>query len=98
MLQAVTAGMFRRSYADVFERRRALAAGCRCPRAAASRGTADSTYIRKPPFLEGMTMTPRRRPGHHRRARAGAARRQRHDRPHLAGRLDQGGQPGRAST
>ena len=32
--------------------------GCRCPRAAASRGTTDSTYIRKPTFLEGMTMTP----------------------------------------
>ena len=33
--------------------------------------------------------------GHRRCARAGRARRQRDDRPHLAGRLDQGGQPGR---
>ena len=32
---------------------------------------------------------------HPRRARAGGARRQHHDRPHLAGRLDQEGQPGR---
>ena len=31
---------------------------------------------------------------HHRRARAGAARRQHHDRSHFAGRLDQEGQPG----
>ena len=34
--------------------------------------------------------------GHRRRARAGGARRQRHDRPHLAGRLDQAGRPGGA--
>ena len=32
---------------------------------------------------------------HHRRARARAARRQHHDRSHLAGRIDQDGQPGR---
>ena len=86
--------MFRRSYADVFARRRALA-GLRCLRAAGSRGTRPSTYIRKPTFLEGMTMDAAAADGHHRRARAGAARRQRHDRSHLAGGLDQGRQPGR---
>ena len=55
----------------------------------------DSTYIRNPPFFEGLTLQPAPLDGHHRRARAGAARRQHHDRSHLAGRIDQEGQPGR---
>ena len=55
----------------------------------------DSTYIRNPPFFEGVTLQPAPLAGHHRRARAGAARRQHHDRSHFAGRLDQEGQPGR---
>ena len=55
MLKAVTADMFRRSYADVFggdERWRNL------PVAEGSRFEWDSnsTYVRKPTFLEGMTM------------------------------------------
>jgi aconitate hydratase len=55
MLKAVTAEMFRRSYADVFsgdERWQSLAV------AGGSRFAwdADSTYVRKPTFLEGMTM------------------------------------------
>ncbi len=56
---------------------------------------ADSTYIRQPPFLENLTREPTPLVGHPRRARAGGARRQHHDRPHLAGRIDQGRQPGR---
>ena len=55
MLKAVTADMFRRSYADVFrgdERWQGLAV------AEGSRFEWDSnsTYVRKPTFLEGMTM------------------------------------------
>jgi aconitate hydratase len=55
MLEAVTADMFRRSYADVFrgdERWQSLAV------AEGSRFAwdPDSTYVRKPAFLEGMTM------------------------------------------
>ena len=51
----------------------------------------DSTYVRRPPFFEDMPEGAVG-PGRHRgRARAGQARRQRHDRPHLAGRRDQGG-------
>ena len=55
MLRAVTADMFRRSYADVFkgdERWQGLSVP------AGSRFVWDpnSTYIRKPTFLEGMTM------------------------------------------
>ena len=57
MLRAVTKDMFRSSYSDVFkgdERWQALAVP------EGSRFTWDevSTYIRKPTFLEGMTMTP----------------------------------------
>ena len=49
--------MFRRSYADVFtgdERWQGLAV----PEGSRFAWEADSTYIRKPTFLEGMTMTP----------------------------------------
>jgi aconitate hydratase len=57
MLKAVTADMFRRSYADVFrgdERWQGLGV------AEGSRFQWDgsSTYVRKPTFLEGMTMEP----------------------------------------
>ena len=57
MLRAVNAEMFRKSYADVFtgdERWQEL------PVPAGNRFQWDdgSTYIRKPTFLEGMTMTP----------------------------------------
>ena len=57
MLKAVTADMFRRSYADVFrgdERWQGLGV------AEGSRFQWDgsSTYVRKPTFLEGMTMQP----------------------------------------
>lgn len=57
MLKAVTAEMFRKSYADVFngdERWRGLSI------AEGSRFEWDdaSTYIRKPTFVDGMTMTP----------------------------------------
>src|SRR6187399_2632510 len=57
MVKAVTAGMFRRSYASVYtgdERWR----GLKVPEGSRFEWEADSTYIRKPTFLEGMTMTP----------------------------------------
>ena len=57
MVKAVTAGMFRRSYASVFtgdERWR----GLQVPEGSRFAWEDDSTYIRKPTFLEGMTMTP----------------------------------------
>ena len=62
---------------------------------AVRRGTVDSTYIRNPPFFDGLTMEPAAQTRPARRARPRAARRQRHDRSHLAGRLDSGRQPGR---
>jgi aconitate hydratase len=56
MMRSVTADMFRKSYAEVFE------GDERWQRLAVPEGNrfvwdADSTYIRKPTFLEGMTMT-----------------------------------------
>jgi aconitate hydratase len=56
MIRAVTSEMFRKTYADVFEgderwRRLSIPEGNRFEWAA------DSTYIRKPTFLEGMTMS-----------------------------------------
>src|SRR5262245_19252152 len=55
MLKAVTADMFRRSYADVFRgderwQNLGVAEGSRFA------WDANSTYVRKPTFLEGMTM------------------------------------------
>src|SRR5688572_14735702 len=55
MLRAVTADMFRRSYAEVFtgdDRWQGLAV----PEGNRFEWDSDSTYIRKPTFLEGMTM------------------------------------------
>ncbi|HEV8392690.1 MAG TPA: aconitate hydratase AcnA [Vicinamibacterales bacterium] len=57
MVKAVTAGMFRRSYASVYagdERWQ----GLKVPAGSRFVWEADSTYIRKPTFLEGMRMTP----------------------------------------
>jgi aconitate hydratase len=57
MLRAVTAEMFRRSYADVFagdQRWQKLDV----PEGSRFAWDETSTYIRKPTFLEGMTMTP----------------------------------------
>ena len=50
----------------------------------------ESTYIRNPPFFEGVTLDPTSALRHHRRAGAGDARRQRDHRPYFAGRLDPG--------
>jgi aconitate hydratase len=57
MTKAVTQEMFLRSYAEVFtgdERWRGLAV----PEGSRFAWEADSTYIRKPTFLDGMTMDP----------------------------------------
>ena len=55
----------------------------------------ESTYIRRPPFLDDVTGARPADRRHRGRARARAARRQRHHRPHLAGRqhprVDTGG-------
>ena len=68
----------------------------RCPRATATPGREDSTYVRRPSFLEDVPREPEPR-GDIEGARVlAAARRLGHDRPHLAGRLDQEGLAGGA--
>jgi aconitate hydratase len=55
MLKAVTADMFRRSYADVF-RGDVRWQNLPVPEGSRFAWDAESTYVRKPTFLEGMTM------------------------------------------
>ena len=64
----------------------ATSGGSRCrPRPATrSRGTRDSTYVRKPPYFEGMARDAGPGHRHRRRPGAGQARRLGHHRPHLA--------------
>ena len=94
MLSAVQSEMFRDKYAHVFdgdERWRSLPV----PTGERFDWDDDSTYIRNPPFFEDLTHEPAP-PADIRGARVLArARRQRHDRSHLAGRIDSGRQPGR---
>ena len=54
-----------------------------------------STYIQNPPYFHGMAKTPGRDQRHHRRARAGAAGRHDHHRPHQPGRFVQSLNSGR---
>ena len=89
--------MFSADYADVFagdERWQSLPT----PTGDTFAWDADSTYVRKPPYFEGMAAAAGAGHRHRRRPGAGQARRLGHHRPHLAGRLDQGRLPGRAST
>jgi aconitate hydratase len=55
MLKSVTADMFRRSYGDVF-RGDVRWQGLAVPEGSRFAWDGDSTYVRKPTFLEGMTM------------------------------------------
>ena len=57
MLKAVTADMFRRSYDDVFSGD-ARWQSLQVPEGSVFAWDNDSTYVRKPTFLEGMTMEP----------------------------------------
>ena len=75
--------------------RRELARAAGSRRATCFAWDADSTYVRQPPYFDGMTP----RAGARSRTSRGArclvdGRRLGHDRPHLAGRLDQARQPG----
>ena len=54
-----------------------------------------STYVRKPPYFDGMTMETDAGRRHRRRPGAREARRLGHDRPHQPGRQHQGRQPRR---
>ena len=93
----VKASSFRKRYADVF-------AGDRLWRKVETSGgltygwDSHSTYVQNPPYFVGMPRQPQRHRGCRGRAHPGPAGRQHHHRPHLARRLDQEGEPGRAST
>ena len=90
---SIGAEMFAESYADVFAGDAQWQA-LPTPEGDVFEWDADSTYVRKPPYFEGMPA--RAAAGHRHRGcpRPADARRLDHDRPHLAGRLDQGRQPG----
>ncbi len=93
MLSAVKSEMFQRQYANVFEgdeRWRSLPV----PTGNLFQWDQQSTYVRKPPFVEGISREPAPLTDIIERARARPARRQRDDRSHLAGRIDPGRQPG----
>ena len=93
----VTREEFEAAYADVFEgdaRWQALAA----PAGQVFDWSDDSTYIRNPPYFQGMSTEPGRSQRHRRRALPGAARRFHHHRPHLAGRVPSSPTAPRAST
>ena len=91
---AVTGDMYTASYADVFagdDRWQAI----EVPGGDAFAWDPESTYVRKPPYFEGMAPRASAADGHPRREGAGGARRLGHHRPHQPGRLDQGRLPGR---
>ena len=91
MRSSVTSEMFRKEYADVFtgdEHWRALP----IPEGDLYAWDDKSTYIKNPPYFEGMPLKPGADCGSARPARARRARRQHHHRSHFAGRLDSGRQ------
>ena len=94
MLAAVQVRAVREAVRRRIPRRRALAAARRARRATALPGPTTPTYVRNPPFLEDVTMEPSAAAEHRRRARAGPARRQHHDRSHFACGVHQEGQSG----
>ena len=78
--------------------RRATGKRCRSRKAICIAWDPNSTYVKHPPYFEGMKPQPEPVTDVHGRPRAGGAGRQHHDRPHLAGRLDQDGRARPAST
>ena len=91
---AIGEDMFNKSYQDVFAGDAQWQA-LPIPTGNTFEWDPQSTYVRKPPYFEGMTMEPDPGHRHRRRPRAGQARRLGHHRPHLPGRCDQGRHPGR---
>ena len=86
---SVRGEQFAETYADVFtgdDAWRALPV----PEGELFRWEPGSTYVRQPPYFEGMSREPGAVAGHRGRALPRLARRLGHDRPHLARRLDQG--------
>ena len=92
---AINQEMFVKNYADVFkgdERWRDLPT----PSGNTFEWAEDSTYVRKPPYFDGMSADPEPVERYQRRAGAGAARRFGDHRPHLARQQHQAGDAGGA--
>ncbi len=87
--QAIASEMYTTDYADVFagdERWQGLPT----PEGSTFEWDPQSTYVRKPPYFDGMQREPSAGHRHRRRPRAAQARRLGHHRPHQPGRRDQG--------
>ena len=91
--KSVRSEMFQSEYAEVFQGDEHWSS-LPVPQGDLYEWDAASTYVKNPPYF--VDMTDRAAAGRADRGGAGAggAGRQHHDRPHLAGRLDQAGQPG----
>ena len=92
ILKSVRAEMFHKEYGEVFkgdERWNSLDT----PLGDLFAWDDSSTYVKNPPYFVGMPDQPAAGRRDHRGAGPGRPGRQHHDRPHLAGRLDQGAEP-----
>ena len=94
---AIGTEMFTDNYEDVFKGDERWAA-LPTPEGARFEWDAESTYIKLPPYFEGMTGGPGGVRGHCWGSGAAQAGGLDHDGPHLAGRVDQGCRAGRVST
>ena len=94
MLRAVNARMFREAVRGCVHGRRPLALAQRAPGRSVCLGTGFDLHPQSA-VLRWPHAPARASRGYHRRAHAGDARRQHHDRSHLAGRVHQEGQPRR---
>ena len=90
----VTTKAFKKRYADVFKGDK-FWRGIKTKPSLTYAWDDKSTYVRNPPYFDGMGKTPGALSNIAGRPPARPVRRFDHDRPHLARRLDQEGQPGR---
>ena len=92
--KSISSDMFTKSYGEVYQgddRWRGLPV----PKGETYAWEKDSTYIRRAPYFDDMTLQPAPVEDIRERARAGRARRQRDHRPHFSCGFDQERQPGR---
>ena len=92
---SVAAEMFTADYADVFKGDDNWR-GMQVPTGDTFEWAEDSTYVRRPPYFDGMPAEPAAGDRHPRRQGPRQAGRLGHHRPHLPGGRDQGHRPGRA--
>ena len=92
--QNVTRELFARKYADVFKGDENWQK-VQAPEGQTYAWDDDSTYVQNPPYFDGMNEDLGEIGDIRKRAHPRPVRRQDHHRPHLAGRLDQGGFAGR---